>query len=75
MEQEKQNVVTARELGEHDERLKTLEREMTELRADIKLVLRELHEAKGGWKTLMLISGAAGAMGAVLGKFLPFLKP
>lgn len=70
------NANTSRELGEHDERLKTLEREMTELRADIKLVLRELHEAKGGWKTLMLISGAAGAVGALLGKFFPFfIKP
>lgn len=74
--EEKQSIRTERELGEHDERLKTLEREMTELRSDIKLVLRELHEAKGGWKTLMLISGAAGAVGAILGKFFPFLvKP
>ena len=49
---------------------------MSELRSDIKLVLAELHAAKGGWKTLMLISGAAGAVGAILGKFFPFLvKP
>lgn len=65
---------TERELGEHDERLKTLEREMNELRGDIKLVLRELNEAKGGVRTAMLMAGAAGAVGALLGKFLPFLK-
>ena len=65
---------TERELGEHDERLQTLEREMGEMRADLKLILQELHQAKGGWRTLMLISGAAGAMGALIGKFLPFFK-
>lgn len=76
MEQEKQGIRNERELGEHDERLKTLEREMGEIRADLKLVLMELHQAKGGWKTLMLISGAAGAAGALLGKFFPyFIKP
>lgn len=49
---------------------------MGEIRADLKLVLMELHQAKGGWKTLMLISGAAGAAGALLGKFFPyFIKP
>lgn len=74
--EERRGYQTERELGEHDERLKTLEREMSELRSDIKLVLAELHAAKGGWKTLMLISGAAGAVGAILGKFFPFLvKP
>ena len=73
--EERQGFRTERELGEHDERLKTLEREMSELRTDIKLVLAELHSAKGSWKTLMLISGAAGAGGALLAKFLPFLKP
>lgn len=63
----------SRELGEHDERLKTLEREMSELRSDIKLVLRELHEAKGGWKTLMLVSAFAGSAGAIFAKAFPFL--
>lgn len=64
-----------REIGVHDERLKTLEREMGEIRADVKEVLKQLNEARGGWKTLMLVAGAAGAMGAVVGKVLPFLKP
>lgn len=74
--EEKQNIRNERELGEHDERLKSLEREMSEIRSDLKLVLMELHQAKGGWKTLMLISGAAGAAGAILGKFIPFfVKP
>lgn len=56
----------SRELGEHDARLATLEREMGELRADVKEILRTLSEAKGGWRTLMVIGGACAAIGAGL---------
>lgn len=65
-----------REIGEHGARLVALEDDMTELKSDVKLILQELHTAKGGWKTLMLVGGMAGAVGAIVGKFLPFLtKP
>jgi prefoldin subunit 5 len=54
-----------RELGEMSSRLRTLEREMSETRE----TLKELHElalqAKGGWKTLMLVAGFAGLVGAI----------
>jgi prefoldin subunit 5 len=54
-----------RELGELTSRLRTLEREMAETRT----TLKELHElalqAKGGWKTLMLVAGFAGLVGAL----------
>ena len=63
-----------REIGEHGARLVALEGDMTELKGDVKLILQELHTAKGGWKTLMLVGGAAGAVGALIGKFLPFLN-
>ena len=63
-----------RELGEHDERLKSLEREMSDTRTDIKEILQTLHEAKGGYRTLMLVGGMAGAVGALIGKFLPWLN-
>ena len=64
-----------RELGEHAARLDSVESDIAEIRADVKLVLAEIHKAKGGWKTLMLVGGMAGAVGATLGKLLPFLKP
>ena len=63
-----------REIGEHGARLVALEDDMSELKTDVKLILQELHTAKGGWKTLMLVGGAAGAVGALIGKFLPFLN-
>ena len=54
-----------RELGEMSSRLRTLEREMAETRE----TLKELHDlalqAKGGWKTLMLVAGFAGMIGAL----------
>lgn len=57
-----------RELGEMSSRLRTLEREMAETRA----CLREIHElalqAKGGWKTVMLLAGIAGIVGAIATK-------
>ena len=62
------------EIGEHGARLVALENDMSELKGDVKLILQELDTAKGGWKTLMLVGGAAGAAGALIGKLLPFLN-
>lgn len=65
-----------REIGEHGARLLTLEKDMTELKGDVKQILAEMHKAKGGYKTLMLVSGMAATVGALIGKFFPFLtKP
>lgn len=36
---------------------------------DLKSVLTE---AKGGWKVILVIAGAAGSLGAALAKFLPY---
>lgn len=61
-------------------RLATLEEQMratradhAEMRADVKTIMATLQEAKGGWRTLMMVGGAAGAVGAVIGKLLPFM--
>lgn len=63
-----------REIGAHDERLRTLEREMGEMRRDVKKILSEIHQAHGGWKTIMIGSAVAGSVGALLGKLIPFWK-
>ena len=65
-----------RELGEHAARLDSVESDISEIRSDVKKILAEMHQAKGGWRTLMLVGGMAGAVGALVGKFLPFFtKP
>lgn len=39
-------------------------------------ILKMMHQGKGGIKTVLLVAGMAGSVGAVLGKFLPFIvKP
>lgn len=63
-----------RDFGRLEARVSALEADMAELKADTKQILATLSEAKGGWKTLLLVAGAAGSMGAFVGKFLPFFK-
>ncbi len=63
-----------RTLGDHNARIDAMEEELRELRRDMREVLTMLHEAKGGYKTLMLAAGVAGSVGAVIGKFLPIFK-
>ncbi len=62
-----------RELGRHGAEIEALQGDMRELKKDVKSILTTLSEARGGWKTLMLVAGVAGAVGAVLGKLLPFI--
>lgn len=63
-----------RDVGRHDAEIAALKDDMAEVKADVKQVLSTLSEAKGGWKTLMLVAGAAGSVGAFIGKFFPFFK-
>lgn len=44
------------------------ERVIEEMREDVREIRQTLAEARGGWKTLVLVGGAAGAAGAILGK-------
>lgn len=69
---------TQRTLGEHGARIDTLEGNLRSIAADVREIRDTLAQARGGWKTLMLVGGAAGAVGALLGKLstvIPFLKP
>lgn len=67
--------MTEREIGEHGARLTSLEARFERVEEKVDEVLKAMHEARGGWKTLMLAAGAAGAVGAAVGKFIPFWKP
>lgn len=50
-----------------------MQRAMDDMRADVRIIRDTLIHAKGGWKTLMLVAGAAGSAGAILAKIVPFL--
>ena len=59
-------------LGAHGEAIDMLKDRMTRMEAKLDGIATTLSEARGGWKTLLMVGGAAGAVGAVLGKLLPF---
>lgn len=45
--------------------VENLERDVTELKTDVKAVLAQLAEAKGSWRTLLAVAGFAGTVGAI----------
>ena len=51
-----------------------LKAHITEIRSDTREIKETLHQARGGWKTLMLVAGIASTIGALLAKFVPFLS-
>jgi len=58
-----------RELGELSARLKTLEREMSEMRDDIRWMRDQVQQSKGGWRTIAFLISASGILGAVVTLF------
>jgi chromosome segregation ATPase len=58
-----------RELGELSARLRTLEREMNEMRDDIRWMRDQVQQSKGGWKTIAFLISASGILGAVVTLF------
>lgn len=70
-------IETARELATHANDIKHLQHDMDKMvqdMEDIKKTLAEiqktLSEAKGGWKTLMLVGGAAAGISGLLVWFI-----
>jgi len=55
-----------RELGELSARLTVLEREMKEIRADIKWMRDTVQQTQGGWRTIAFLISTSGVAGALL---------
>jgi prefoldin subunit 5 len=55
-----------RELGELSARLTVLEREMKEIRADIKWMRDTVQQTRGGWKTIAFLISTSGVAGALM---------
>lgn len=62
-----------RTLGEHGARLTAVEDDIAEIKADVKMVLKQMAEAQGGWKMLMMVGGASATLGGLLATYLPKL--
>jgi len=61
-----------RDIGRHEAEIEFLQKEIVEMRAELKQITRILSEAQGGWKTLLLVGGAAGTLSAFFVKHWPF---
>lgn len=67
-------ILTERRLATLEAQMRTMANDHAEMRGDVRAIRDTLQQAKGGWRTLMMVGGAAGAVGAALGKLLPFLS-
>ena len=63
------------DLGRHDAQIEGLQAQVKQLHTDMQAMQRTLEEinrtlseARGGWKTLMLVGGIAAAVGATIAK-------
>lgn len=53
--------------------VEAMKKAMDDMKGDLRIIRDTLLQARGGWKTLMLVAGLASTVGAVLAKILPFL--
>ncbi len=71
-----ENTAIHHDLGRHDAQIESLQAQVKQLHRDMQAMnatLQEINitlsEARGGWKTLMLVGGIAAAVGATAAKF------
>lgn len=64
-----------RDIGRLEGRMEAVERELRELKGtqgaigqDLKAIRSTIDQAKGGWKTILLVAAAGGAVGALVMK-------
>jgi prefoldin subunit 5 len=69
-------IETIRELATHANEIKHLQTDMDRLVSDVHDIKKTLNainstlaEARGGWKVLMMVGGAGGALGGVVTHF------
>lgn len=54
------------QFGKLQATVETLEADMRDMKADVRLIRDAITEARGGWKTLLLIGGAAATAGGAV---------
>jgi multidrug resistance efflux pump len=57
-------------VGEQGGRLSALEARTERIEDKVDQLLDQVAQAKGGWKTLMLVAGVAGTVGAIGAKLI-----
>lgn len=62
-----------REMGEFTAKVAAMEKDLSELKSDVRAIRDAMNQARGGWKAVALISGISGTLGAAIAKAIPFL--
>jgi chromosome condensin MukBEF ATPase and DNA-binding subunit MukB len=62
-----------RDLGRMESQIETMCSKLDKLEREIETISNTLAEARGGWRTLMWVSGASAAIGGMVAKFAPWL--
>lgn len=52
--------------------LNHVRKDLDQVKDDLKIIKDTLAQAKGGWKTLMLVAGISSTIGALLAKAAPW---
>lgn len=65
--------MSERDIGRHEAEIEQLQRDMTEIKADVKAIIATMEQAKGGWRAIALVAGMAGLLGALTTKFIYYL--
>lgn len=63
----------AKEIGRIEATIEAQGKAIDELNADVKTLLRVINEARGGWRTLIIVAGVAGVVGGLVSKMWPVL--
>lgn len=61
------------QIVELEVKVKHIEESVGRLERKADDLLAFMNQAKGGWKTIALVAGVAGTIGALVGKLIPFL--
>lgn len=62
--------IDPRDYGRLEGEVHALRNEVNEMRGDIRTLLAAVENAKGGWRTLLIVGAIAGALGSGLTKVL-----
>jgi len=63
-----------RDLGRLEAQMENVADKLNKLEVQVEIISRTLSEAKGGWKMLMLVSGASATIGGLIAKFAPYIS-
>lgn len=62
-----------RDLGRMEAQISSMCHKLDALETEVRVISSTLSEARGGWRILMLVSGASAAVGGLIAKFAPWL--